>query len=212
MIQVTALALSKAACAHTCELAQRIRSSIIRLRRPTFQPSTTDRKRQLGHPCCLHHRKSTHEAAEASETFLGHVQTRPDHPRANVSRWSSSSALARDGYSSAGSCSLLLLPPVWQALSLPLWTSTSGEPVLARPTGLAGRMGSRGRPAEAVLGSDGGGGAAWSVYYKRIDGAGSCARDLGTMAMASGWCVLQLNLVAGGRTKASRVHAVAAVV
>ena len=44
-IQVTALALSNSAHARHCELAQRTRASIMRLRGPTFLPSTADRKR-----------------------------------------------------------------------------------------------------------------------------------------------------------------------
>jgi len=45
MIQVTALALSNLAHARRCELSQRMRASITRLRHPTFQPSTADRER-----------------------------------------------------------------------------------------------------------------------------------------------------------------------
>ena len=42
-IQVTALALSNSARVHSYVLIQRMRASIMRLRRPTFLPSITDR-------------------------------------------------------------------------------------------------------------------------------------------------------------------------
>lgn len=210
MIQVTALALSNTACAHTCELVQRTRPSTIRLRCPTFQSSTADRKRSFGHPCCLHCRNSTHEVAEASETFSDHVRTRQEPSRVNIQRCSSSSARARGSHSSASSCELLLLLPVRQALPLPLWTSRSGEPVPARPAGWAGHMGSCGRPPETALGIDGGGRASCTVYYKRVASASSRARDRSMGTEASGWCILWRNLVARGRTKSARAQVVAA--
>ena len=208
-IQVSALALSNSALAHVRMLAQRMRASTMRLRRPTFLPSTADRKRLFVHPCCLHHRKSTHEAAKASETFSDHVRTRPESTRVNIVCSTKSSARARDGSCSASSRSLLLLLPVRLALLLPLWTSGSGELVQARPAGWDGRMGSRGRPSEAALGSDGGVRASFSVYYRRVASARSRARDHSTGTEASGWWFLRRNLVAGGRTKTSRAQVVA---
>jgi hypothetical protein len=133
--QVTALALSNSAHARHCELAQRTRASIMRLRGPTFLPSTADRMRRSAHPCTLHHRKSAHEAAKASETFSDHVRTRPEAPRAKNLRCSSSSARARGGCSSTSSCALLLPLLVWQVLAPPLWAWRSHEPVLARTAG-----------------------------------------------------------------------------
>ena len=44
-IKVTDLALSNSARSHYCELTQRMRASIMHLRRPTFLPSITDRMR-----------------------------------------------------------------------------------------------------------------------------------------------------------------------
>jgi hypothetical protein len=85
------------------ELTQRMRASIMRLRRPIFLPSITDRKRRCGHPCCLHHRKSTHEAAEASQTSSIHVRTRPEPPRAKISRCTTRSGRVRGGCSSSAS-------------------------------------------------------------------------------------------------------------
>ena len=54
-------------------------------------------------------------------------------------------------------------PPNWTLL---LWASRSGEPVLARPTGCDGRVGSRGRRCEAALGDAGSHRTSSGVYYK----------------------------------------------
>lgn len=61
---------------------------------------------------------------------------------------------------------LLLLLLVRQVLPLSLWAARSGEPVLARPTGCDGRVGSRGRLCEAALGDAGSHRTSSGVYYK----------------------------------------------
>jgi hypothetical protein len=61
---------------------------------------------------------------------------------------------------------LLLLLLVRQVLPLSLWAARSGEPVLARPTGCDGRVGSRGRRCEAALGDAGSHRTSSGVYYK----------------------------------------------
>ena len=58
------------------------------------------------------------------------------------------------------------LPRRQQALQEPLRASRSGEPVLARPTGCDGRVGSRGRLCEAALGDAGSHHTSSGVYYK----------------------------------------------
>ena len=176
----------------------------MRLRGPTFLPSTADRMRRSAHPCTLHHRKSAHEAAEASETFSDHVRTRPEAPRAKNLRCSSSSARARGGCSSASSCALLLPLLARQVLAPPLWAWRSHEPALARPAGWAGQTRGRGRRSKAALGSADGGRATSGVYYKRVAGAGSHTSNLSTRAKASGGCVLRPGLAAGGRARPAR--------
>ena len=134
--QVTALALSNSAHARHCELAQRTRASIMRLRGPTFLPSTADRMRRSAHPCTLHHRKSAHEAAKASETFSDHVRTRPEAPRAKNLRCSSGRCWRRRcGRGGATSrCWLVQLGELgaWAAVSGAAEQCWAGGPALAR--------------------------------------------------------------------------------
>ena len=105
----------------------------------------------------------------------------------------------------------LLLPLlVRQVLPLPLWASRSGEPVLVRPTGCDGRVGSRGRRCEAALGDAGSHRTSPGVYYKvchrckRPCARSYCGLARGSMmSRGSGSCCLgsiEAARSAGGRS------------
>ena len=153
-----------------------MRASTMRLRRPTFLPSTTDRKRLFGHraACTAGSRRTRRPRLRRTPLVTYELHQNRREPRFRAAR---RARVARVMAAPRRAPCALLLPLVRQVLPQLLWASRSGEPVLARPAGCDGRMGSREWLCEAALGDAGSQRTSSSLYYKRVASAGSRARD-----------------------------------